>query len=218
VIARLRSTARRLRSDQSGLALLEFAFLLPIFLVLSLTGAELANYIITRMRISQLALHVADNAARIGSGTMLEAKTINEGDINDMFTGAQLQSGELDLVKNGRVIVSSLEPVASPNTTGKYKIGWQRCKGDQTSFKSSYGVAGEASGLNMDGMGDAGRKVIAPDSGGTMFVEIRYKYQPLVKMSLAPDTEMKETASMMIRDRRDMSGVYPAAGVTASTC
>jgi Flp pilus assembly protein TadG len=215
------SLLRRLRTlgrDTSGAALLEFAFTLPILLTMGLTGAEITNYIITKMRVSQIALHLADNAARIGSGSQLQAKTITETDINDLLTGAQLQSGELDLVANGRVIISSLEPVATPNTTNKYKIAWQRCKGTKTSHGSSYGVAGQSSGLNMNGMGPSGRQAVAPDGGSTMFVEVYYEYKPLIKTSLSPDTSMTEIASMMVRDRRDLTQIYNVEGATKSLC
>lgn len=222
-LSRLGAIARRLRRDTSGLALTEFAFSMPILLTLSLTGAELTNYVITRMRISQVALHIADNAARIGRGSQLEAKKIDEGLINDLLTGAELQAGELGLFTNGRVIVSSLEPAESPNEDDEYVIRWQRCKGSRTNLTSSYGSAGTT--RIADGIGPTGRKVAAPDYGVTMFVEVRYLYQPIVSDSLAPSTEIKEFASMMVRDRRDTSdgtghpdGVYEVAGVTRSSC
>ena len=195
--ARLAALTARFRRDTSGVALLEFALTLPILLLLSLTGAELTNYITTKMRVSQISLHLADNAARIGSGSQLALKTINESDINDLFTGAQLQSGELDLNTNGRIILSSVE-VDSAHT-GKYKIAWQRCKGLKTSHASTYGVAGAN---NLTGVGPAGRQTIAPSDGAAMFVEVYYEYQPLVKTSLAPANNFIEIASMMVRDRR----------------
>jgi Flp pilus assembly protein TadG len=216
----------RLREDSSGLALLEFAFTLPILLTLSLTGAELTNYIITKMRLSQIALHLADNAARIGTGSQLQAKTISEADINDLLTGANLQSGELKLFENGRVIISSVEP--KPNTTDRYRIRWQRCAG-QKAHASGYGTVANSS--DIAGMGPTGRLTIAPPDGVAMFVEVYYEYKPLVKTSLSPTTTITEIASMMVRDRRDTSddsnlgassthpnGVYKVAGVTASTC
>lgn len=226
----IRSLMHRLASDQRGLALLEFAFSLPIFLTMSLAGAELTNYIITRMRVSQIALQVADNAARIGSGSQLEAKKISEADINDLLIGSGMQAGELGLMTRGRVIISSLEP--DPNNAGKYRIRWQRCGGAKTGHASRYGAAGAD---NLTGMGPA-PQITAPADGVTMFVEVYYEYQPLVKTSLSPSTEMDEIASMMVRDRRDTSddsklangnnnptpqhpnGVYKVAGVTASTC
>lgn len=217
---------RRFRDDRSGVALLEFAFSLPIVLTLSLTGAELTNYIITKMRVSQIALHLADNAARIGSGTQLQAKTISEADINDLLTGADMQSGELKLFTNGRVTISSIEP--DPSNAGKSRIRWQRCQGDKTGMSSTKGVQGDR---NLAGVGPANRQVSAPDNGVTMFVEVRYQYTPLIKTSLSPTSEINEIASMMVRDRRDTSddssagnaaghprGIYKVSGVNPSLC
>ncbi|AQR73203.1 TadE/TadG family type IV pilus assembly protein [Sphingomonas sp. LM7] len=219
----------RLRQDQSGLAMLEFAFILPIFLTMALTGAELTQYITTRMRISQIALQLADNAARIGSGAPIASKTITEADINDLLTGAGMQASELNLQANGRVIISSLEPDTAH--AGKYLIRWQRCWGS-AAHASSYGLAGAD---NLTGIGP-GNKAVPPPNGVVMFAEVYYKYTPLIKTSLAPSADMVETASMMVRDRRDTSddtklangsnnpnpqhpnGIYKVSGVTASTC
>ena len=212
-MSRFRALARRLRDNRSGVALLEFALSLPILLLLSLTGAELTNYITTRMRVAQIALHLADNAARIGSGSQLAAKTITETDINDLFTGANLQSGELALGTNGRVILSDLE--ADSAHTGKYKIKWQRCYGAKTGHASTYGVTNDD---NLTGMGPSGRQATAPSGGATMFVEVYYEYQPLVKSSLSPTSNMTEIASMMVRDTRDLTQIYNTANATISSC
>ena len=219
-----------LARDQSGLALLEFAFALPIFLGMSLTGAELVNYITTRMRVSQVALQLADNAARIGSGAPIASKTISEADINDLLTGAALQTAELDLYTHGRVIISSLEPDPAVGHEGKFMIRWQRCRGSVV-HPSTYGVAGDN---NLTGIGP-GNKAVPPPNGVAMFAEVFYQYQPIFSASLAPTT-IKETASMMVRDRRDTSddtklangtnnpnpqhpnGVYKVSCVVPSTC
>lgn len=212
----------RLSRDESGLALLEFAFTMPILLLTCLTGAELLNYTTTRMRVSQMALQIADNAARMGKGTQITAKSISETDINDLFAGAQLQSGELDLLANGRVILTDVEPVASPNTTGKYKIVWQRCYGAKTVHASTYGTAGQT---NLDGVGPANQQIIAQDYNATMFVEVFYTYKPLISLARAPSSTMTEVASMAVRDRRDLStgtghaeGIYNTEGATVSSC
>ncbi|MBN2972036.1 pilus assembly protein [Roseomonas aeriglobus] len=200
---RPRPVLRRLFADRRAVALVEFAYVVPVFIVMSLTGAELTNFVTTRMRISQVALQIADNAARIGNGTQLQAKTVSEADINDLLTGAGLQAGELDLYGRGRVIVTSLEPAASPNTTAKYKIGWRRCRGSKV-YTPLY-TTGLASPTFSDGLGPTGRKVTAPDNGATMFVEVAYDYRPLIKTGLFGDNQIVEFASMMVRDRRDTS-------------
>lgn len=213
MIVRLPALTRRLRDDRRGLALLEFAFILPIFLLMILTGAELTNYVITRMRVSQVALQLADNAARIGTGSQLAAKTISEVDINDLLIGAGIQTAELDLYNRGRVIVASVEPNASPNIENKYKIGWRRCRGSK-SYSESY----TKNALYNGGVGPDGRQIIAPDDGATMFVEVVYDYKPLIKTSLAPSTSITEIASMMVRDRRDTTRVYNNENAPISSC
>lgn len=211
----LRSVATRLGRDRSGIALTEFAFLLPVFITMALTGAELTNYITTKMRVSQMALQLADDAARMGSGSQLSAKTVSETDINDLFAGAQVQSGELNLKTNGRVILTDLEPTANPNTAGTYKIGWQRCYGAKTTYVPLYTTSTKT---GLTGLGPTGRQVQVPVGNATMFVEVYYLYRPLVKTSLSPTTYFVEYASMLVRDTRDLTQIYNTNGDTVSSC
>ena len=69
---------RRLRLSESGLALTEFAFSLPIFITLLFGGLEIINLVMAHMRINQIAITVADNAGRARSG-------IDEADIYEVF-------------------------------------------------------------------------------------------------------------------------------------
>lgn len=212
---------RRLIAERRALALIEFALVLPLLLLLGMTGLELTNYIITRMRVSQIALHVADNAARIGTGSLLQEKTISEVDINDLLTGAGYQAGRMELYDHGRVIVSSIEN--DPNHAGRYRIRWQRCRGAKP-YDSPY----DNSKTNLAGVGPAGRQVIATPENATIWVEVAYDYQPLIGVDWAPNVEMTENASMMVRDRRALTpasnvdanrdGILEVQGVTPATC
>lgn len=214
MIANLSRGLKRLRCDTSGLALIEFAFAMPILMVFGLTGAEVTNYITTRMRVSQVALHLADNSARIGTGSQLAAKTITETDINDLLTGAGLHAGELDLFTHGRVVISSVEPVAKPNTSNRFKIAWQRCRGAH-GYVPQYGEQGDT---GLVGVGPVGQQVTAPDNGAAMFVEVAYRYQPLIDGDLAPDLEIREVASMLVRDTRDLREVYNNENAEEAFC
>lgn len=214
MIANLSRGLKRLRCDTSGLALIEFAFAMPILMVLGLTGAEVTNYITTRMRVSQVALHLADNSARIGTGSQLAAKTITETDINDLLTGAGLHAGELDLFTHGRVVISSVEPVAKPNTSNRFKIAWQRCRGAH-GYVPQYGEQGDT---GLVGVGPVGQQVTSPDNGAAMFVEVAYRYQPLIDGDLAPDLEIREVASMLVRDTRDLREVYNNENAEEASC
>lgn len=227
--ARIADFLQKLRASQSGVAIIEFAYSMPVLMVMLCVGTELTNYSTTVMRVNQIALQAADNAARIGAGSPLALKTITETDINDLIVGAQLQSGNLDLLgdhdsinafgdtgKNGRIIVSSLEPVATPNPTNRYRINWQRCGGQMVTHPSSHGLQGDT---NLVGMGPAGRQVIATDASGTIFVEVAYFYQPLFFNDLSITKKYKITAiaSMPVRESRNTT-LNNAAGATISNC
>ena len=80
-----------LRRDNSGLALIEFAFIAPIMLLLGIGGIELVNYTIANLRLSQAAVHVADNGSRIGD--------------RDQLAVVQEPADE------GRIVVATLFPV-----------------------------------------------------------------------------------------------------------
>jgi Flp pilus assembly protein TadG len=212
------ATLRRLRKEQRAVAAVEFGLALPIMTVVAFTGAELTNFVTTKMRVSQLALHVADNAARIGTGTVLANKQVTEAQINDLLTGAGLQAGRLDLYGKGRVILSSVEPVANPNPTNRFRIRWQRCRGSKV-WPSSYGRAGDT---NLTGVTVNGQTATAPDDGALMFVEIAYEYQPLIARLFIPQDQIVAVAAMTVRDQRDYgggtSGIYNNENVLPSTC
>lgn len=194
----------RLRRSEDGIAMLEFAYSMIIVVPLFLGGVELTNYAMTKMRVSQLALHVADNASRIGIEQLNADPEIREAHIIDLMTGANLQGGNLDLAGKGRVILSSVEPMDNPNDDGTFKIHWQRCFGEME-CDSSYGEEGDE---DLDGVGPDGEQVRAPDGGGVMFVEVAYTYEPLfASRAMFEDTTIRTTAAMVVRDDRDYEGV-----------
>lgn len=210
-----RSSKRRLRNllcNAEGIAVTELALALPVFLVMLVGGAEIANYMTVRMRVSQLALHVADNGARIGSGSQLQAQQISEAQINDMLVGTNMQGRGLDFEARGRIVVSSLEH--DPANAGRFRIAWQRCFGDEA-HTPLYGVQGNN---NLTGMGPAGNRVTAMPDGATIFVELNYRYKPLVTTDRVSFGEFTDIATMAVRDRRDLSRIYNAENVTPSNC
>ena len=168
---------RRLRQDQSGLALIEFAYSLPVLLALTLGGLEVANLAITHMKLSQLAMLVADNASRVRA-------SIDEADINEIFSGAALSANGLNFAANGKIFLSDLESnkLEAPKT-GQY-IRWQRCYGSGN-FTSTYGTTDNGkTDASLQAMGPTGNQIAATNGTAVMFVEVAYKYQPLISNSI----------------------------------
>ncbi len=212
--ALLRRLGRSLRRDRRGLALTEFAFALPILMMLMSSGLELGNYVISVKRIGDLAVLVADNSSRMGTRNGLAISQISEADINDVFTGAALQSGPTNIQQHGRIILSSLQR----NADGGNWIAWQRCFG-QLPVASAYGQQGAgATGTGFAGMGPAGNRIEAPPGSAVMVVEIAYEYQRIVPIITLPVGRITEMAVFNVRDNRDLAQIMNPEGVTPATC
>lgn len=214
---------RRLARHRSGAALIEFSLGAPFLLMAGLWGTELANYALTNMKVGQLAVHIADNASRIGDTSTLENRKIFEEDINDLLLGANIQGGGLDLYEHGRVLISSLEvwdqsnhctpsgncPSGTKNN-GVQFIHWQRCKG-VLAATSSYGKENAAL---PKGIGPVGEEVEATIDSPVIFVEIHYDYQPLISAFSLGSTRITSSAVFMVRDDRDLLDVFKRNSTT----
>ncbi len=196
--------AAKLRADTRAVAFVETAFTLPVLLTAGLGGLEIANLMITHTRISGVALSVADNASRIASGSNLALPQVRETDVNDVFTGANLQGGNLNIATHGRIVLSSLEV----NATNGQWIHWQRCFGAKP-WGSRYGAEGTgALGTGFPGMGPAGQEVKATTGNPVMFVEIFYEYQPFMFGSFIGPKRIEYSAAFTVRDARDTSNIF----------
>lgn len=200
---------RGLRADTSGMAMIEFAYALPLLMVLGGYGVEMTNLATVNQRISQSALALADNMSRVGLESALSTVQIRESDVNDSFVGLIKQTGPLNLTSNGRVILSSLEQ----NASGGQWIHWQRCIGTKN-VASSYGAQGTgATGTSFLGMGSPSARITAPPNTAVMFVEIVYDYRALFGTMFLPARTIRYEASFVVRDDRDLAGPNGGDGV-----
>lgn len=193
------------------MAMTEFALGAPLLLTAGLWGTETANFVLTHMKVGQIAVQVADNASRVGDLSTLQDRKVYESDVNDVLVGAQIQAGGLNLFDHGRVIISSLEAQSSGGGAAATQyIHWQRCRGAKT-VNSSYGLEGDEM---PDGMGPDGEEVIAEEGDAVIFVEVRYTYQPLVWDRFVGNRDMISIASFTVRDDRDISQLYQRNSAT----
>ena len=198
------SLFRSLRSDSSGTSFIEFAFLLPLFLSVGLMGVEVANMAMINMRVSDIATSVADNASRLGqTDNSAVVPTITEADIASVLRGAQEQGASIQLLENGRVILSSLE---RDQVSDRQYIHWQRCFG-QLDVGSAYGGAGYGlTGSEIAGLGQGSGLISAPEGQAVMFAEVIYQYEPIFAGVLANEMTFRQEAAFLVRDDRNLLG------------
>ena len=224
--------AMKLRRDRRGLALLEFAFTLPLVLAVGGWGIELSNLALCNLRVSQYALNLADDASRVGQSAASGVTNMREADANDVLQGARLQGASIGLTTRGRVTLSSLENIQQNYDSGPVqRIHWQRCAGAMsgTGYDSSYGTTRVTDGTDdkqanagtavPTGMGDTA-KVMAPTDSGVMFVEVNYLYKPLFGSLYLGSTPriVHYVASFIVRDNRSFVQIYATPNTIASTC
>lgn len=197
--------ARRLSGDRSGVALIEFAFAAPLVLGMGMFGTDTAFLVITHLQVSQVAMQVADNAARMGEQSQLAARQVFENDVNETFVGAEKMGENIGIFTQGRVILSSLQR----NAQGGQWIAWQRCRGAKV-YNSSYGVEGAgATGTSFQGMGPVGNRITAAPGTAVMFVEVAYDFRSITPMNLFNNQQVVYTAAFNVRDNRDLTRIFP---------
>ena len=203
---------RTLARDTRGLALTEFAFAAPIFLMLVLTGLELSNLALSHLRVSQMAMTVADNAGRVTSG-------IDEANIYEVFTGADYASSGLDFEPNGRMVLSSLEHNGKTGSDEGQTIVWQRCWGDSRSITPAYGVEGDGKDDDdlEDGLGAGGNNITALPDTAVMFVEATYDYQPLLTTGFFDSPRIRYESAFNVRGRQN-NDISNSQGLVQMTC
>jgi len=228
----LRTFWRDLKDCRSGLALTEFAFALPILLTFGLVGMEIAWLTLAHMRVSTIAMMTADNASRVRD-------SIDENDVNELFTGARLAGASMNFAARGRVILYSIEPNAA-NT--RQWIRWQRCNGSKVVAPTfgrpltSGGAAitngteiynsdrttpssnpSSATNVTATAVGPAGNQIAAQSGTAVMFAEVVYDYQPLMAGNLLGTITIRRNAAFNVRQRTDQS-IKNASRITPASC
>lgn len=204
---------RRLKKDSKGVALIEFAFSLPILLALIFGGLETANFALAHLRVSQIAMTAADNAGRVDT-------TIDEANIQEVFAGSQLVGNAIDFEENGRIVLSSLQPNNQSGWREGQMINWQRCMGQLTSVDPAYGDEGDGRYDDSleNGMGPSGNKIISAEGTAVMFVEVTYDYQPLIaSLGILGTRQIRYESAFNVRDRTNQD-ITNTQGLTVSRC
>ncbi len=214
--------ARSLGDCRSGVAFLEFAFALPVVLALGLLGLETANYAMANLRVSQIAMLTADNAARVRD-------SIDEGDIVELLTGAKMSGNNINFAQNGRIILTDLEQTT---TGGKQWVRWQRCDGALNYAATPAALRPQtAAGANITNGTEiyntdrittssapssetkasltsvgTGTNVISAGAGtAVMVVEVAYNYQPIIPNSFLQGKQITYVSAFNVRQRTDQT-------------
>lgn len=203
---------QRLRGDQKGVAVVEFAFAAPVLLFMILGGLELVNYALAMLKVNQIAMSVADNAGRVMTG-------IDEANVHEVFAGGQVIGDSMDFEHHGRIVLSSLQDNGLKDANHGQMINWQRCWGD-LDVAPAYGTEGTGKTDNAleNGMGVADNRIVSIPGTAVMFAEVSYEYQPLISSSIVPlATTIRREAAFNVRGRQN-NDISNAESLAVDSC
>ncbi len=203
---------RQLRGNRRGAAMIEFAYTLPVFLVLIGGGLEVTNLALVHLRLNHVAETTADNAARVRT-------QIDENDLDEIFAGIELEGETIDLSDKGRVIVSSVQDNGKPGNGKGQMIRWQRCHGGKTAKAPKYGKEGKGKSDTSlkNGMGPPGRRIAAQPGTAVMFVEVVYDYDPMIFQGFIASREIRYESAFNVRERTEL-GITNVKGKPLKSC
>jgi Flp pilus assembly protein TadG len=173
LIADVASATRSLGADRRGVAFLEFALMLPLFLGFTLTAIEMANYVIANNRTQRLAAMAADLVAQSGTG----AVGATEGQVYDLFSAIDLTARPFDLRRYGRVVISGVKGVVNSSGTVQNAFLWQRFDGNYVAGTPVLGCKTTSATATLPN----NRQL--PLDEVLFHVQVTYNYQPIFSAS-----------------------------------
>lgn len=121
---------RRFAADRQGIALVEFAAVLPVLVLMLFGGFETTRYILLQLKLDRTATSVADLVSQL--------EGVTEGQITDIYEASEDIMSPFEIGTAGRVIISNVyRPTSSPAV-----VQWQRASSGGLASTSQLGAQG----------------------------------------------------------------------------
>ncbi|MEO1490004.1 MAG: TadE/TadG family type IV pilus assembly protein [Pseudomonadota bacterium] len=215
-IVRRLKRLRELGRDAAGLALIEFAYTLPIFVGFGLVGIEFTNVVLAHQKTERIASTIADQVAS-------NQVPPNERQIRDMFGAVDLIASPFDFDANGNVIITAVVGIRDPEDDEiQNKIAWQRCR-VKDGFESTIGEQWEDSIDVADGPEvDLPNDIELTQNQMVIVVEVFFPYSEIISAEIVDgflpnDGIFQERAMYRTRGGALMS-ITPVTGVEEQSC
>ena len=207
---------RALARDTRGLAFIEFAYVLPVFLGFGLVGLEFTNVVLARQKTERIAATLADLVA----GNQVPP---NERQMGDLFAAVPAIARPFPFGDDGNVVITAVVGINDPDDDEiQNKTAWQRCM-RRNSHASRIGRQWAGSVDIADGPGVALPGGLELGQNQMVIVaEVFYPYRPVIAQSivdgiLPEDNLFTEISTFRTRGQAIMN-VTPVSGVTTHSC
>jgi Flp pilus assembly protein TadG len=105
---------RRFAADREGIALVEFAAVLPVLVLMLFGGFETTRYILLQLKLDRTATSIADLVSQLDG--------VSEANLTDIYEAGEDIMSPFDIATQGRIVVSNVyRPDSDPAV-----VQWQR--------------------------------------------------------------------------------------------
>jgi len=169
---------RQFWRDDRGLAVMEFAFALPVLVTILLGCFDAARFVLINQKMSRVASQSADLVAQLD--------VVTEAEIDDLFIAAESTAEPFPLDTEGKVVISSIFRPYSP-ADAVPSIVWQRETALGLLATSHLGPEGQSSPTLPEGFSlRNGENVIV--------AEVFFDYQPVFFGTVFPERVIYHTS------------------------
>ena len=152
---------RKILKRDEGIAMVEFAILLPVLLTFFYGCIEITRYVLISQKVEKLAFTVADVAS--------QNKTLTQADLTALMSAANDIMRPYTMGSNGVILLSSLYRADGAQTA---TVNWTRSGGGTLVTQSRFGVQGAVPTMPAPFTFDNKENVIA--------AEVFFRFAPLI--------------------------------------
>lgn len=207
---------RALARDTRGLAFIEFAYVLPVFLGFGLVGLEFTNVVLARQKTERIAATMADQVA----GNQVPP---NERQMGDLFAAVPAIAQPFPFGEDGNVVITAVVGIYDAGDDEiQNKIAWQRCmRGNSHASRIGRQWAGSVDIADGPGVALPGGLELGQNQM-VIVAEVFYPYRPVISQSLVAgilpeDNLFTEISTFRTRGQAIMN-VTPVSGVATHSC
>ncbi len=171
---RSQRTLRSFIRNNRGVAMVEFAMMLPILMVITAGSFEVARYALIMQKLDRIVATLSDLVARSGSEVMSEVE------ISNIMDSALFMARPFDISGDSMLIITSVEGRAARAP----QILSQRIEGDVSGKDSSLGTVINGDATLPAAFPDAGSGEPLDDGETLIVAELYYNYSPYLTGAL----------------------------------
>ncbi len=152
---------RRFIHGRDGVAIVDFALVVPVLVFLLLGSMEVGRYVLLNQKLSRVAISTSD--------LMSQAKHAVVADVNQIFAAAEYTMSPFELGDDGLVFITSVSTDDSDPV--EPEIAWQMSGGGTGTFTSQVGTV-EGTPATLPGTFEM------EENQNIIIAEVFYTYEP----------------------------------------